>query len=504
MNNRIVLIYPEGRLEGNFPNGKGHAYSITPPINLLSIAYFLQEAGYRCEIVDAKVEDYRNHDYEDALCVGISSMSGMQLRNGTEIAAFVRSKAPDVPIVWGGVHPSLVPESTVKHHLVDFVVRGEGEETLVELVDRFRDNRAYTDVKGLSYQDEQGQVVHNPDRPFLDMNRIGILPYDLVDLKKYPLEKTGFPLNTSRGCPYPCKFCYNLTYNKRKWRSQSSEKVMTAINHIIDEYGIRNFLFQVDDEFFINRKRVEEICTQIVDQKLDIEWSSFNRADLLARYSPEFMQLLKDSGCKDLFIGGESGSRRMLEFIAKQIDPEDIIEASRKCSQFGIVPIISFMTAFPGETKKDREETFALIDRINKVNPDAIINGIFSYSPYPGTPLFKTAMENGLEELETLEDWMNFQYDDVRKIPWLTRNEKSKLFTICKLARFPFLSKTPDFPAALRFDNIKGMRRLKIAIERLGYMFLWQSSRIRWKYKLFSFAPEWKLWGWYLIKNNVW
>lgn len=504
MKNRIVLIYPEGRLDGNYPNRKGHAYAITPPINLLSVAGFLLEAGYRCEILDAKVEDFRPLEFDDVLCVGISSMSGMQLRNGTEIAAFVRSSAPGIPIVWGGVHPSLAPESTAKHHLVDLVVRGEGEETMVELADRLRDGEGYGDVLGISYKDDRGQVVHNPDRPFMDMDKIGILPYELVDLSKYPLNDTGFPLNTSRGCPYPCKFCYNLTYNKRKWRAQSPENVMVAIRHIIEKYGIRHFLFQVDDEFFINKERVEKICTTIVDEELGIKWSSFNRADILARYSPEFMQLLKDSGCKELFIGGESGSRRMLEFIAKKIDPEDIIEASRKCSEFGIVPIISFMTAFPGETQKDRDETFALIDRINDVNPDSVINGIFSYSPYPGTPLFETAMEYGLKELETMEDWMHFQYDDVRKIPWLSRGEKSKLFTICKLARFPFLSSSPEFPAALRFDGHKGIRKIKIAIERLGYVVLWQSSRIRWKYKLFSFAPEWKLWGWYLIKNNVW
>ena len=504
MNKKVILIYPEARLEGNYPNGKGHAYSITPPINLLSIALFLEEADYRCEILDAKIEDYRDLVLDDALCVGIGSMSGMQLRNAVDIAAFVRQNAPGVPIVWGGVHPSLVPESTAKHPLVDIVVRGEGEETMVEVCDCLRDGIPLADVEGISYKNSEGEVIHNRDRPFLDMNRIGILPYHLIDIKKYPLEATGFPLNTSRGCPYPCKFCYNLTYNKRKWRSQSPERVLDSIRHIIDEFGIRNFQFQVDDEFFINRERIEIICTKIVEENLDIEWSSFNRADLIARYSDEFMSLIKKSGCKELYIGGESGSKKMLKYIAKGIEPEDIIEASAKCSRFDIVPIISCMTAFPDETDEDRRETFRLIDKINEVNPKANINGIFSYSPYPGTPLFETAKEKGLKELDTLDDWMHFQYDDVRRIPWLSRKERSLLFTICKLARFPFLSDVPEYPAALGFDNATGLGKLKVAIERAGYFFLWKSSRMRWKSKFFSFAPEWKLWGWYLIRNNVW
>lgn len=502
MKNKIILICPERRLKGNYPNGKGHAYSITPPINLLSLAYFLEEAGYCCEILDANFEDYRSLNFDDALCVGITSMSGMQLYNARSIAAFVRSKSPKTPIVWGGIHGSLVPESIAKHPLVDFVVRGEGEDTMVELVNCIRDKREPTDVKGISYKITKEKIKYNPDRPFIDMDRIGVLPYNLINITKYPLDKTGFPINTSRGCPHRCKFCYNLVYNKRIWRSQSPDNVINSVKHIVDKYGIRNFQFQVDDEFFINKKRVENICKKIIEEKLNIEWTSFNRADSIARYSGEFMNLIKQAGCKEIYIGGESGSKRMLEYISKGIDPEDIVIASRKCSEYGIVPIISFMTAFPSETEQDRRETFRIIDRIIDINPNAKINGIFSYSPYPGTPLFETAKEYGLKKFETLEDWMNFQYNDVRKIPWLTKKESSKIFVLCRLVRFPFSSKTPDLPNSLEYRGIKGM--LKITIERLGYLFLWKSSQIRWKHKFFSFAPEWKLWGWYLQKNNVW
>lgn len=500
--NHIILIYPEPRLDDNFPHGTGHPYSITPPINLLSIAQFLVKAGYSCEIIDCKIEDFRDGRYDEALCVGISTMSGVQLCNSVSVAEYVRSNYPHIPLVWGGVHPSLVPESTAAHRLVDYVVRGEGEDAMVELADHIRDGKDPGQIVGISYKKADGTVRHNPDRDFMDMDRIGILPYDLINVEGYPLSKTGFPLNTSRGCPYKCKFCYNLTYNKRKWRSQSPEKVIAAVKHIVDEYGIRNFQFQVDDEFFINKKRVETICTAFIEEGLNIEWTSFNRADHLARYSDEFMVMLEKSGCKEIYIGGESGSERMLKYIEKEIDPDDLIDASIKCSDHGIVPIISFMTAFPGETKKDRSETLKLIDRIAGANPDAIINGIFSYSPYPGTPLFETAREHGLRELETLDDWKNFKYNDVRNIPWLTGREKSELFTLCRLVRFPFLSNSPRFPYALRYRGPGSL--LKITVERAAYLLLWMSSRVRWKLKLFSFAPEWKLWGWYALKNNVW
>lgn len=502
MKHRVILIYPEPRLDGNYPHGKGHAYTATPPVNLLSIAYFLQRAGYQCDVLDAKVDDFRKLDYGNALCVGISSMSGRQLKNAVGIAKELKSAFPALPLVWGGVHPSLVPESTAKHPLVDFVVRGEGEDTMVELAHCIRDGKEPTDVQGVSYQTSEGSIRHNPDRAFMDLNRIGVLPYELIDLSKYPLRKNGFPLNTSRGCPFACRFCYNLTYNKRKWRSQEPEKVMESVRHIVKTYGITNFMFQVDDEFFIKRERVEAICKMMLAEELNLIWSCFCRADHLARFSDEFMQLIHRAGCREMFIGGESGSRRMLKVLNKGIVPEDLINASIKCRKHGISPTISFMTAFPGETQEDREETWRVIDRLHESNPDVKINGIFSYSPYPGTPLFEEAKERGLKEFETLEDWMHFKYDDVRLLPWLSPGEKSMLFMLSRLVKFPFLSRTPDFPHALRYRGLTNIPR--ISIERLAYMLLRASARIRWKRRFFGFAPEWRLWCWYAIRNNVW
>lgn len=502
MKKDVILIYPEGRLIGNFPNQKGHKYTQTLPISLLPMAYVLANNGYNPVIIDARVEDYRI-DISKAICVGISSMTGIQIANGLEIAKYIRHQNPILPVVWGGIHPTLFPIQTARHRLVDVVVRAEGERTLLDLVKCFENGEPIDNVMGITYE-KDGNICHNPDQNFINLNELGYLPYHLLDFKKYDLSE-GFPINTSRGCPYKCGFCYNQAFNKNKWRYQNSDLVVKQAELVTKNYNQNKFNFIVEDNFFVGKKRVEEICQKFVERKLNIEWSSFCRADYITNFDQDFLELLRKSGCKKLLIGGESGSNTILRKIEKGITNDDLIESARKCKEVGIIPVYSFILGFPFETSEDIRQTFDVIDELIKINRNSEVNGIFIYTPYPGTPLFINDVKEGIGEPESLEGWSKYQYSDPDNIPWFTPSKKEQLKVIFRISRFPFYSKIPMFPPLLKIkENISIFGFLYLQLKRLIYCFLWVSAKIRWKYKLFVLPIEWKLWDWYARKKRIW
>lgn len=506
MKKAVVLIYPEGRLEGNYPHQKGHPYTQTLPISLLPIAYFLEKIGYNARILDARIEDYKGINLDDVICVGISTMTGIQISNALEIARYIREKNPELPIVWGGIHPTLLPEQTIKSNLVDIVVRGEGEETFIDLVRALETNSSMNNIGGITYK-RNGSVFSNPDRDFFDVNRIGLLPYHLLQMDKYSLLSEGFPLNTSRGCPHTCSFCYNLAFNKKSWRYQRADLVLDQIEFIVNTYNQRLFHFQFEDNFFVNRVRAEEICQGLLHRNLKIEWISFCKADYFSKYEPSFIELLRKSGCKVLFFGGESGSKEILRRLRKGITPEQLVETSSRCREFDIKPVFSFIVGFPFEKDGDIKYTFKIIDKILNVNKNAEVNGIFIQTPYPGTPLFAECIMNGLKPPETLEQWGRYQFGDTCNLSWLNGARKDFLNILFRISRFPFYSDSPNFPSTLQTakkDGTSLIERVSIHFKKIAYLLLWISSKLRWKRKFFKFAIEWRLWDWYARKKRVW
>ena len=161
-------------------------------------------------ILDMRLEDYRHYHLGNPVFVGISCMSGMQIRYALEFARYVKTQNLSCPIVWGGVHPTLLPEQTVSHELVDIVVRGEGELIVKDLANRLSNSQPIDTVAGITYKSE-GVIKSNPDGEVIDLDAIPVnLPYDLLQTDKYPSIKSGrFHIQTSRGCPHKCGFCYN-------------------------------------------------------------------------------------------------------------------------------------------------------------------------------------------------------------------------------------------------------------------------------------------------------
>lgn len=356
------------------------------PAGVLYVGTALHHAGYRVRIIDQSIEEDWKLKLAEALkeqviCLGISSKTGTQISNGLEIAKFVRAHST-IPIVWGGVHPTLLPEQTLENEFVDIIVRREGERTMVELTNALEHNDSLSDILGISYK-AHGKVIHNPDREFIDLNEQPFPQWELIDLHDYITEENdgrrSINVAISRGCPFNCGYCYVNVFHKRRWRALSVDNTIKMMVFLINEYGINYFLFN-DEEFFIDLKRGRELLEHF--KELNIHWETCVRIDTILRMDDAFLTLLKRSGCADLGIGVESGSNRILDLMKKKITREDVIKANRKLANYNLNAIFLFMVGFPTETLEEMKETVSLASQIKRENKKARTSNFSIFTPY--------------------------------------------------------------------------------------------------------------------------
>lgn len=477
---RILLVYPGG-FKSVFPE---------IPLPLLYLAWALRRASYDVEILDMRLRSFEFTTRDGYLFVGISSMTGPMIRDGLRFARRVREFDPSIPIVWGGIHVTLLPEQALDHSLVDIVVRGEGEVTVVELAEALAAGGDLSKVKGISYK-RDGVIRSNPDREFMDMDEIDPdLPYDLLEMDRY--EFPSFPLHSSRGCPYRCGFCYNTAFNKRRWRYKSARRVLDEIEYIVTRFGQTRFSFGHEDEFFISVPRVRAICEGMMERGLRVKWASFCRFDSFERVDDELLGLLERTGCYSLSFGGESGSQRVLdEIIGKDVNINSMIRASGRLSKTNIQQVVSFMSGLPGVSREEMAETFELMDRLMEINPKIYLNGIFLYTPYPGTPLFCYVQEkHGYKPPDTLDAWAEFGiYRNVGST-WLAKREAREYKALSILTRFPFYKER--FRWADLAGAIGSSRFMRFPFN-VGYFVLANVAIARWRARRFEWPVEWWL-----------
>lgn len=467
MSKDVVLVYAA---KPSIPNPE-------LPLSILYLGWALKKSGYNPRLLDMMTTSYRI-DLSKAICVGISVTTNNVL-HALEFAKYVRKTNPDVPIIWGGVHPTLLPMQTAENEYVDIVIRGEGEKTLIEVVQKLEAKESLSDVKGITYR-AGNEIKTTPDREFMDLNIVDAkLPYHLLDLEKYPYLKNGsFSIQTSRGCPHRCGFCYNLSFNKRRWRAKNAKLVLNEIEYIVAHFKAKRIYTMGDDEFFISRQRVEEICKGLLKKRINIGWGAFCRFDHFSKYDKRSINLLEESGCLGLTFGGESGSPKILTTINKDITIEQILTSTRKMADTNMMQVVSFMCGLPGETEKDLNQTFELIDTMLKINPKVIINGIFAYTPYPGTPLYDLVVkEYGFKAPQTLQEWADYPIYGNIKVPWVDKNRQRLIETISIMTRFVFYGKHYNIPPYIRFKHLYRM-----------FNFF---ARARWNHKFFRFPIEW-------------
>lgn len=386
------------------------------PLNVLHPATSLVSAGVRVKLVDQYGDPAWEANFRDALedkpvCLGVSSMTGPQIRRALEACGRLKARYPDVPTVWGGIHPSILPEQTLQHPLADIVVIGEGEATLPELVNALTNGDSLSSVPGIAYT-ENGKVRFTGQRPFVDLNAQAPLAYDLVDINHYRRRIFGsdhVSVNTSRGCAFRCGFCYDAVVHRRRWRAMQPEFVVEMLKRVVTDYGIRGFNF-TDDNLFTSMDHARRVMEEIVRSGLDIGIGKLHvRVDAILKMDDEFLKLLTRAGVERLTIGVESGCQRILDLMNKDLNVEHVREAAGKLRPYPILPLYLFMMGLPTETPAELAQTIHLAEQLLDDNPRAA-KSFNIYTPYPGTRLFDLAVEMGLKPPERLEDWAPFSY----------------------------------------------------------------------------------------------
>ena len=385
---KTILIYPQ--LE--FAN----AQLATPPYSILFIADYLRKKN-----IDVKIFDLRFSSHSqllDALAgdnidfVGISVMTGPQIHYALEISEIIKKEFKNVKIVWGGIHPTILPSQTLKVKLIDFVIRGEGEHSYYELIN----SKDPKKIEGLSFI-KNNKIFHNSNSNKLSSSELNDLniPWDLVNPKNYMVHNS-LNMITSRGCPFRCTFCYNSIFNNI-WRGWTAHKCIEEFNTVVD-FGVKKINFY-DDYFFANSDRNEILFQYFKDQ--DMTWKAELRVNQL---SHPFANKLKDCGCEQLFFGAESGSQRILDILGKNMLVKDIILSAQITKEAGIFADYSWMIGIPGEKWDDIRRTIKLIKKIVTINDDSEFS-IKILFPYPKTEIHKKAVLHGFKTPKSLREW---------------------------------------------------------------------------------------------------
>lgn len=422
----MVLFYPR--------TGWDREGMVSLPLSVLAVGSYLEAHGVRVRIVDERVEvdplDALDAaiDELDPVFLGVSAMTGFQIAGALAAAGRARTRRPALPIVWGGVHPSLMTEQTLSHPLADIVVRGEGEVTALELVDALRNGGEPWSVPGVSARGPDGVIRHARDRPFLDLDELPFPSTELVDFRRYVTRQVlgdwDLRIATSRGCPHACSYCYNVPFNGRRWRAQSPARVLAELDHLSSAFGVRAF-YVGDDDFFANRRRVRELCERLIERGSPYRLKANCLLEYLVRLDGEELALWRRAGFVELYVGVETASPEILDSVNKRIDGGDVRDANRRLRSAGIVPVYSFMAGFPEETPARLQATLDLMRHLKREYPAARITQLHLLTVYPGTPLYPKAAALGVELPATLEAWSTYHWNRI-DYPWL--DDRTKRF----------------------------------------------------------------------------
>ncbi len=401
----VVLVYPDH---------ESAEVNIQLPYALVYLATPLAAAGVSVKLIDERVNpDWRQElpgilgQSPDLRCIGISCFISRQIAHAVAMARFIRETAPKIPIVWGGYLPSTLPEVVLRSGLADYVVVGEGEGPFQQLVAALKRGGPVDGIPGLARL-ENNRFVFEENRAFITLDHLPDLALNLLDIRHYKHFRKGiqWSLYTSRGCTHHCRFCSVSRMNHNRWRAMGPDRVVREMRRLVD-MGARDIAF-CEDNFFLDSRRTAEMARQLARDPLPVTWSASCRVDALLRMPDDLLSLYRSSGLRHLHIGAESGSERILKLINKRITPADILRVNRTLRAHRLVPEYIFMMGFPTETDAEKQMTLALIRQLKKDHPGAWFWRMNQYIPYPGTPLFDMAVQDGFTPPATLEQWADY------------------------------------------------------------------------------------------------
>jgi len=404
------------------------------PLNLLSICSLIKQEDFDISITqELPQRAYKQFEsnLDSAICLGISCMTGIQIFHGLKLAKMIRTEKPDMPIIWGGYHPTAIPEQTLQNELVDVVVRGYGEITFSELIERLVNKQSFEDIQGISFK-RNGRVVNTPCRPIPNLNDLPPLPYHLYDVEQF-FRKTGtrtLHYISSRGCPHRCGFCADYVIYKRRWNALSAERVLADLERLKKVYRYDSVRFY-DSNLFVNENRIRRISEGVIEKKLDFKWLQCNGdAFVLARYNSDTFRIMNKAGVTNILLGVESGYPPALACIQKAATVEDNLKTVKLLHENNINIGFSFMFGFPYDLPPDRlekEHKKELIETMKTIAEfsDNFLEGdyylLFLFTPYPGVQLFPRYKELGYIPPDSFEGWSKVNLNEADSCPWVAK-----------------------------------------------------------------------------------
>jgi anaerobic magnesium-protoporphyrin IX monomethyl ester cyclase len=510
MKDMVILV--------NFLPAVGVSYtnkgSIYPSTSILLIGSYLTRNGYKVRIIDGAYDQ----DYKDKLKSVLNDMEGQilfvgmsvmvtQIPFALEASKIVKGVNPDIHVVWGGPHPTLYPEQTLRDDHVDIVVINEGTSTALDISRSLARDSDLGLIPGIGYKDAE-KVKHFTHPASLDdINDLPFFDFSLIETEHYLNPKTAsvykrefphyknelriMPILAGLGCPYKCQFCINVIL-KRRYRYRSARAIVDEIKHLQDRYSANTFLF-LDEDFFINKKRIIELVSICEAENLHFNFRAWCRVDHFKEsyLNVDLLKRLSNVGHISLVMGGESASPEILIDLKKEITPGQIINSLKVITESDkrIFPRYSFMVGLENETMSQIRETYRFCMEMQKINSSVDIAGPFIFRLYPGSPIFeRITRDYKIKIPDSLESWSlhTSNAGSSEEMPWTPEEfQKNKdliaFYSVYALSR----------PIGISFWSIKGMAKI----------ILIYISKFRMRHFFFGFPFEY--WLFSLVMSEI-
>lgn len=478
------------------------------PNSILSIAASI-EGRYEYVIVDGNLEKDPSAKILAYLSqggfryFGCTCMPGPQLKQAIPVSKKIREQFSQIKIIWGGYFASNQFSVVLNSGYVDFVINGPGDKSFPALISALENGQPYESIHNLIYKKEDG-IIKTPKDELYDQDDLPPLPYETLH-QFYPIEKylgktclgtKTIAYHSSFGCPFQCSFCAVVPIYNARWRGKSAELIYKDIIYLKERFGGNAIEFH-DNNFFVSEKRVVEFSHLI--KKENMVWWGEGRIDTINKYSDESLALMRESGCRMIFFGAETGNDEVLKKMDKggTQSAGQIRAFAARMAKFDIIPEYSFVLGIPPfsgsetpeQTMKQIDQDIAFIKEIKSINPKTEIV-IYVYSPVPteGSEMYDRVLKTGFRFPGHLEDWISPQWEsfDLRKnplTPWLTPEmiDKIKDFETVLNSYYPTVSDIRLTPLKRRLMKLASYPRYKWEVYKKPYEL--KALQILWKYR---------------------
>lgn len=449
---KVLLFYPPNNEEyGLFEDAQPLDY----PLGLCYIATVFENHKHNVKIIDlAHDKMYSGLSSAEPIIlsekpdiVGISCLT-YNRKNAFRIAKIAKSINKDTKVFMGGPHATFFPKQILENVPVDFILTGEAELTLEELLNTFESKKDYENIPGLAFRDENGNVHINNTREWsADINKLPIpAHHHFADQIR---EKKWAHVIGNRGCPFGCNFCSTTYFWGLRTRKRSAQSVIDEVEHLVKEYGVETVYFE-DDTFSIDMEWAKEVCEEIIKRNLKIKWQAISRFNCITK---DLLAIMKKSGCERITFGLESGAAKILNNLHKGLNKEVVIQGFEMLKDSGIGVGLFMMIGNPGECEETVKETCELLDQVNYYD----VESVSVLQLFPNTPFYHMAKAKGL-----ISD--DFWIKDDAPIPYYLGEHDLKTLQKYALDIILFCQKKKGLKNFIKFSMSSGKR---IAVRKI-------------------------------------